>query len=55
MPYSIRKLSKPARNTKNVLCHYEVIKKDDGSSVGKVPSRAAAIKMIAALHANVHE
>jgi hypothetical protein len=52
MPYSIRKLSKPVKNTKNEVCTYEVIKKDTGESVGKVPSKQAAIRMLAALHAN---
>lgn len=53
MPWTYRKLNKPVKNSKNELCYYEVIKKDTGETVGKVKSKAAAIKMLAALHANV--
>lgn len=52
MPYGIRKLSKPERNTKGELCHYEVYNKDTGQSKGKVTSKMEGGKMIAALHAN---
>lgn len=52
MPYGIRKLSKPSRNTKNEMCEYEVYNKDTGESKGKVPTRGRAGKLLAALYAN---
>lgn len=52
MPYSIRKLSKPVKNTKGQLAKWAVVKKDTGEVVGKCSSHQEAIKMIGALHAN---
>lgn len=52
MPYGIRKLSKPAKNSKGEMCRFEVYNKDTGESKGKVPSRGRASKLMAALYAN---
>lgn len=52
MPYTIRKLNKPTRNTKGEMCKYEVVNKDTGASKGKVPSRSRALALLKALYAN---
>ncbi len=52
MPYSIRKLKKPSKNTKGEICHYEVINSETGESHGKVPNPERAKKLMSALYVN---